>query len=162
MASPDKILIPLDDDRCENVGRLPDGTQFMAYVTGAYPGGDQYPGADSGLLHQKRWLAVIHQFDPDGNHIKSETRLGGFQREGRDIAGEKAGECLEEMYATLMQQGEPDYGDIWVKLFSVEIDGVVHGLFYEQSEENPEVDWVLLEPCDIMFHPPWDSGDYST
>jgi hypothetical protein len=26
--------------------------------------------------------------------------------------------------------------------------------------KRPE--WITLEPCDIMFHPPWDSGEYST
>jgi hypothetical protein len=54
-----------------------------------------------------------------------------------------------------------------VRLFSVEMDDVTHGLFYEQSEEDPEPgeergEWVMLEPRDIMFHPPWDSGEYST
>jgi hypothetical protein len=54
-----------------------------------------------------------------------------------------------------------------VRLFSVEIDGITHGLFYEQSEEELKQDeknseWVMLEPQDIMFHPPWDSSEYST
>jgi hypothetical protein len=33
MAKPDKIRMPLDEHRLENVGRLLDGTQFMAYVS---------------------------------------------------------------------------------------------------------------------------------
>ncbi|MBV9124701.1 MAG: hypothetical protein JO112_15195 [Planctomycetes bacterium] len=166
MAKPDKIRIPQDEYHFENVGRLPDGTQFMAYVTGAFPTGmEYYLGED--WQTKKRWLAVIHRFDAEGNHIGTDTRLGAFDIEGRQVAGDKALAHLEDMYAALTANGEPEFGDIWVKLFSVEIDGVTHGLCYEQSEEEPEEgeersQWVMLQPRDIMFHPPWDSGNYST
>ena len=49
--------------------------------------------------------------------------------------------------------------------FSVVLDGVTHGLYYEhhvEPEEDDEGEWVMLEPRDIMFHPPCDSGEYST
>jgi hypothetical protein len=41
------------------------------------------------------------------------------------------------------------------------------GLFYVQSEDEPDPgeergEWVMLEPRDIMVHPPWDSSEYST
>ncbi|MFO0953999.1 MAG: hypothetical protein U0835_23165 [Isosphaeraceae bacterium] len=166
MAKPDKLRIPLDDDRFENVGRLPDGTQFMAYVTGAFPTGLKfYLGND--WESKKRWLAVIHRFDAAGEHIASESRLGAFDIEGREVAVEKAFANLQEMYGELVSDGEPEFCDIWVRPFSVEIDGVTHGLFYEQSDEEPEEgdergEWVMLEPRDIMFHRPWDSGEYST
>jgi hypothetical protein len=42
---------------------------------------------------------------------------------------------------------------------------VVHGLIYEPErwDEGYQVgDHVMLEPNDIMFHSPWDSGEYST
>ena len=167
MAAPEKLRIPLDEGRFENVGRLPDATQFMAYVTGAFPTGTPYLARDPDLRNKKRWLAVIHRFDADGNHIGSESRLGGFDIEGRLVAGDKAFAHLQQMYAELAARGEPEFCDIRVKLFSVEIDGVTHGLFYEQSEEEPEEgkergEWVMLQPRDIMFHPPWDSGEYST
>ena len=51
------------------------------------------------------------------------------------------------MYAVLTQHGEPEFCDIWVRPFSVEIDGVLHGLFYEQSEDDPDSEWVMLEPA---------------
>jgi formate hydrogenlyase regulatory protein HycA len=165
MAAPEKLRIPLDDGRFENVGRLPDGIQFMAFVTGAFPTGTPYLAPVS--RDKKRWLAVIHRFDADGNHVGSDSRLGGFDIEGRQAAGDKAFAHLQEMYAELTAQGEPEICDIWAKLFSIEIEGVTHGLFYEQSEEEPlpgekRGEWVMLQPRDIMFHPPWDSGNYST
>jgi hypothetical protein len=103
----------------------------------------------------------------DGNHTGSESRLGGFDIEGRDVAGDRAFGHLQDMLVELADGRRPELCDIWVRLFSVEIDGVTHGLFYEQSEEEPEPgeersECVMLEPWDIMFHPPWDSSEYST
>jgi formate hydrogenlyase regulatory protein HycA len=160
---PDKLRIPNDEGRFENVGQLPDRTQFMAYVTGAFPGGVKYPDPTSDWRTKKRWLAVIHRFDAQGNHIGSESKLGGYDIEGRDVAGQKAWNELEEMYTALTGYQEPKFCDIWVKPFSVEIDGVIHGLFYEHWKDGDfEHECVMLEPRDIMFHPPWDSGAYST
>ncbi len=166
MAKPDKLRIAYEDydyGRFNCVGRLPDGTQFMAFVTGAFPTGMKYYLGDD-WQHRKKWLAVIHRFDADGNH---ESKLGAFDIEGREVAGDKAFGHLKRMYAELCGGQQPEFCDIWVRLFSVEIDGVTHGLFYEQSEEGPgpgeeRGEWVMLEPRDIMFHPPWDSSEYST
>jgi hypothetical protein len=169
MAKPDKLRIAYEDydsGRFNCVGRLPDGTQFMAFVTGAFPTGmKHYLGDD--WQRRKKWLAVIQGFDADGNHMGSEAKLGPFDIEGQQVAGDKAFAHLDQMFAGLCGGGAPEFRDIWVRLFSVEIDGVTHGLFYEQSEEEPEpgeerCEWVMLEPRDIMFHPPWDSSEYST
>jgi formate hydrogenlyase regulatory protein HycA len=166
MAKPDRLRIPLDEYHFDTVGRFPNGTQFMAYVTGAFPTGMEYYLGDDWQT-KKKWLAVIHRFDAEGNHIGTDVRLGAFDIEGREVAGDKALGYLREMFAGLAANGQPEFCDIWVKPFSVEIDNVTHGLFYEQSEEEPEEgeqrnDWVMLQPRDIMFHPPWDSGSYST
>ena len=82
------------------------------------------------------------------------------------MAGEKAFDRLQDML-TGLSGGQPELCDIWVRLFSVEMDNVMHGLFYEQSTEDlvegeEPTDWVMLEPQDIMFHPPWDSSEYSS
>ena len=80
MAKPDKLRIAYEDydyGRFNCVGQLPDGTQFMAFVTGAFPTGMKYYLGDD-WQHKKKWLAVIHRFDADGNHIGSETKLGAF------------------------------------------------------------------------------------
>jgi hypothetical protein len=167
MAKPDKLRIAYEEgSRFDCVGRLPDGAQFMAFVTGAFPTGQKYYLGDDWQC-RKKWLAVLHRFDTDGNHTGTETRLGGYDVEGRDTSGEKAFGHLQDMLVELAAGGRPELCDIWVRMFSVEIDGVTHGLFYEQSEEEPEPgeergEWVMLEPWDIMFHPPWDSSEYST
>jgi hypothetical protein len=50
----------------------------------------------------------------------------------------------------------------------VERDGYFFGLVYEcvdaEDPDDPTAtnEYVMLEPNDIMFHPPWDSGEYST
>jgi len=110
---------------------------------------------------------VIHRFDADGTHIGSDTRVGGFDIEGREVAGDKAIAQLRDMFGEMVSEGQPEFCDVWVRPFAVEIDGVTHGLFYEhyveeQGGERYEDEYVMLEPRDIMFHPPWDSGSYST
>jgi hypothetical protein len=45
MAKPDKLCIAYEDSDSGHfnaVGKLPDGTQFMAFVTGAFPTGRKY------------------------------------------------------------------------------------------------------------------------
>jgi hypothetical protein len=159
---PNTLRIPNDDHRFEHVGYLADGTQFMACVTGAFP--DSYRGHPSddaaSWRRAKRWMAVLHLFDADGNHKSSEAKLGGFDID----AGEKAFAELARMLRSLKEQGATQ-SDIWVRQFSIQIDSVTHSLLY--SAEQPEADCpvlecVMLEPRDIMFHPPWDSGQYST
>jgi formate hydrogenlyase regulatory protein HycA len=85
--------------------------------------------------------------------------------EGTQDSGERDGAKLEEMIAGL---GEVEFCDIRVKPFRVTVGKVVHGLIYEcvdaEDSDDPGSthEYVLLEPNDIMFHPPWDSGEYST
>ena len=72
MAKPDKLRIAYEDydyGRFNCVGRLPDGTQFMAFVTGAFPTGLKYYLEDD-WQPKKQWLAVIHHFDADGIHSR--------------------------------------------------------------------------------------------
>ena len=167
MAAPDKIRIPYEDfegARFDCVGRYGDNNQFMAYVTGAFPGRDQFPPPDSDWQTIKSWNAVIHRFDSDGNHIGSEAKRGGYDIEGRIVAGDKAWQHLHAMLAEVGLQN-PELCDIYIKPFSVEIDDVIYALEYEHyidEEDCYEHEYVMLWPNDIMFHPPWDSGEYST
>jgi len=170
MPPPDKLRIPYEDyegARFDCIGRLSDGTQFMAFVTGTFTlrptEGVKSPAESE---RRKQWIAVIHRFDAEGNHLRTETRPGGADREGRAIAGARAHEQLLPLLAELAAGGQPELGDIWVRPFAVEIDGVPHGLYYEESEDSepgePPLEWIMLEPWDIMFHPPWERGQYST
>src|SRR5262249_45815035 len=150
---PDLLRIPLDEGRFDCVGRLDDGTQFMAFGTGCFP--DRYvinPGNDD-WQKIKRWIAVLHLFDADGNHLHSEARLGGYDIEGWEEAWGKVDVELRKLLAPLRKKN-PQLCDIYIKLFSVVVDGVTHGLFYThhvEPEENFETEWVMLEPRDIMF-----------
>lgn len=168
MAAPEKLRIPYEDfdgARFDCVGRYGNGNQFMAYVTGAFPGRERFPdagGTDWRTI--KSWNAVIHRFDSEGNHIGSEAKRGGYDIEGREVAGDRAWEHLDSMLAVLGLLN-PRLCDIYIKPFSVEIDDVIYALEYESyvDEEDGRVhEYIMLWPNDIMFHPPWDSGSYST
>ena len=161
---PDKLRIPLDEHRFPCVGHLGDGTQFLAYGTGCFPDG-YIPKTDNEDWRKvKRWIAVLHLFDSDGNHVLSDSRLGGYDIQGLEETCQKMDVELQTLLAPLRRQ-QPRLGDIYVTLFSVVLDGVTHALLYThqvEPEEDYEGEWVMPEPRDIMFHPPWDSGQYST
>jgi hypothetical protein len=67
---------------------------------------------------------------------------------------------------------EPEYGDIWAQLFSVEIDGIRYALRYERHEyedpteaeeaDRPGYESVVFDPQDVVFGPPWNNGGYDT
>lgn len=165
---PNKLRIPYEEwewGRFNHVGRCADGRQFLGFVTGAFPDGYDWQRVrdpnNNDWQRDKAWLAVLHLFDAEGNHLDSEVRLGGLDCEGWEVAGDKA----RAEFADMLGNVGPDLalGDIHVRPFSIVIDGVTHGLFYTHFAENDfECESVMLEPRDIMFHPPWDSGEYST
>jgi hypothetical protein len=161
---PDKLRIPHDEHRFKYVGHLANGNQFMAFVTGAFPDGVKLNWDTDEWRKVKRWMAVLHQFDAEGNHLSSESKLGAFDIEGYNEAGDKAWVELDEMLRRL-ESDDPKLCEIWLKQFAVSIDGVTHSLLYQtnQPEDDDSIfESVMLEPRDIMFHPPWDSGEYST
>jgi hypothetical protein len=165
---PNKLRIPYEeweDGRFNHVGRCADGRQFMAFVTGAFPDGYDWQRIrdpnNNNWQKDKQWLAVLHLFDAEGNHLGSEVRLGGYDSEGWESAGNKAWAEL----ANLLSGLGPDValGDVYLRPFAVVIGGITHGLFYRDFTEGDfECESMMLEPRDIMFHPPWDSGEYST
>jgi len=142
----------------------------MAFVTGAFPA-DWYGGKHlpeylrNNWRSFKRWYAVLHRFDDAGNHLGTYAWSGGTTADGEDAAIRRANTILEELLTAL---GELRFCDVNVRTFGVEMDGYFFGLVYrcDDAEEvdNPQakVESIMLEPNDIMFHPPWDSGEYST
>ena len=142
----------------------------MAFVTGAFPA-DWWSGRytpeylRSRWAEHKQWYAVLHRFDSGGDHLSTEARSGGTSGGGEREAIERAVGLLDEMLASL---GECHPCDIEVRPFGVEIDGYFFGLVYRcEDSDDPDdpgaaCECVMLEPNDIMFHPPWDSGEYST
>ena len=162
---PDTLLIPHNDHRFEYVGRYGGGKQFMAFVTGAFPEGDPYPDPGGDWASKKRWYAVLHRFDAAGNHLATDAWSGGTTAEGEDEACERAWRRLGEMLASL---GGYELCDVAVKPFRFEHDGYLFGLVHGRTSygdpDHPDAasEYVMLWPNDIMFHPPWDSGEYST
>jgi hypothetical protein len=160
---PERLRIPAEGP-VEYVGQLNDGTQYMSFVTGATPDGYLLNLEDEEWRKVKSWIGVLHLFDSQGNHLKSEARHGGYDIEGWDEACDKAWAEVHAMFNPYRANWLKRC-DIFVKLFSVVIDGITHGLVYEvtQAKEDwPVVEGVYLEPRDVMFHPPWDSGEWST
>jgi hypothetical protein len=144
---PIKIRIPYepDDGRFPLCGQLDDGTLFIAFVTGEQPGGGE-----------RRWVAVLHQFDTDGGHLRSESRIGGPDSLGVHVAQERADAEL----ARLMAPIEPRVirsGDVFIRPFEVALNGVQHGLVYYGEDEA-----AVFSPRGEWFHFPWDTGDYDT
>ncbi len=173
MAKPQRLLIPYEDfegGRFDLVGCDAKGHQFMAFVTGAFPA-DWWTGSRAPQYlrmqwrHHKRWYAVLHKFASDGSHLGTDVWNGGNTARGEREAIDRSEKKLSELLDSL---GEYMLGDIWVKPFAVKIDGYLFGLVYQiNSYEDPTdpdatYECVMLEPNDIMFHPPWDSGEYST
>ena len=156
------ITIPYEDDddsRFNCVGRCKDDRQFMAFVTGAYPSDvatniQLFPGPGTGPKDQ-HWYGVIHTFDRDGNHLRTEARFGGTTADGKTVAADRAFDLTNE---SLVALGELQYTSIRVRPFRVVIDGRVFGLVHERGDES---EWAMLWPNDVMFHPPWQ-GEYST
>lgn len=173
MTVPNCLRIPYEDfdgARFDCIGRYGASNQFMAFVTGAMPHafekGERWDlecrDADDYYRKHKGWYAVLHKFDAEGNHIGSEARLGARDSEGWYQACAKAENQLTQL---LREVSEPVLCDIRIRPFAVEIEGIRYGLVYEcefWEEDGEEHEWVMLEPNDIMFHPPWDSGEYST
>ena len=173
VAKPDRLLIPLEDveyGRFNLIGRYVGDNQFMAFVTGAFPAdwwsGNRPPEyLRNEWAKHKRWYAVLHRFGPDGTHLETEAWNGGTTADGQGQAIDRADKKLAEFLESL---GPRPPSDIWVKPFGVEVDGYYFGLEYQLNNyddpANPDATYecVMLEPNDIMFHPPWDSGEYST
>jgi hypothetical protein len=157
---PDRLRIPRDEHRFTNVGRRADGVQFMAYVGSAYP---EHYRHDDNWMSVQRWQAVAHYFDGEGHHLRTDVRLGGVATDDR--ARDNAFGHLSAIYEELVGFGEPEFGDIWVKLFSVEIDGIRYRLWYERREDDGDGGYESVyfnHVLSVSFWPPWESGGYDT
>jgi hypothetical protein len=168
---PARVRIARGEGRFPNVGRLADGTQFVAYAVTAYP--TDYKFRESDWMEVKRVQAVAHYFDPDGRHLRTDVRVGGVEAD--DGADRKAFGHLNAIHDELVAVcggADPEYGDIWVQLFSADVDGIRYALRYERHEHEdpaeaeeagrPGYESVVFDPRDIVFHPPWNDGIYDT
>jgi formate hydrogenlyase regulatory protein HycA len=154
VAIPD--LIPIRHEpgyRTSTIGRY-DGGLFFAWVTGTLspiysPRGDDW-------LARKRWYAVLHRFDHDGNHTGSDIWCPGPGiRDGQQ----------ERLEAWLEALPGREFCDIAIRLFQLVADGIVFGLVPEchgeYSDGEEQDDWAEFYPGRLGFSSPWD-GCYST
>jgi hypothetical protein len=157
--APDKVRVCYEETDCGHQGRLSDGRVFVAYTTGAAPAGGH---------NVDRIVAVLHLFDTDGSHLRTESRLGGLcqnwetYREDRDRAGEVADRALTELLATLAQFA-PCYERVDVRPFEVQIEGVEYGFVYRVMGDDERTDeYVIHMPRHHWYHAPWTTGEYDT
>lgn len=163
MGSPDRILVPYDDYRFDRVGKLADGRQFIAKITGAFPEGYKL-ASDESWRDVKQWIAVLHLFDSDGEHIRTVSKLVALDRDIHKLA--ESDNILDEL---LKEHGvvNEEYGDIKIKLFSVNVNGIRHSLTYhcvpnDNEDSTNAYEYVDFQPFGVAFNPPWDSGLYDT
>ena len=78
------------------------------------------------------------------------------------LRGQAAWAELDALFLESGLAGAPP-ADISVSLFQVVQGGTRYAVLYEAYEESGEThEHVMLEPNDVMFHPPWESGEFST
>ena len=134
----------------DSIGRYTGG-QFMGFVTATL----SIP-LPPDWQKSKRWYAVLHRFDHDGNHLGTDAWFAGVTADGEAVVVKKAQDRLNEMIHSL---GGHEFCDVMVKLFSVEIDGHTFGLV--DASEPDDYEGVELLPNDLAFYDPWD-GSYDT
>ena len=143
-------VIPIAHERgyrTDTIGMY-DGGQFLAVITGAYR------DEDGRRRESMRWYAVLHLFDHHGNHESSKIRLLGT---GQLNEVRLDPEPLQTLLDTLPGRR---YGDIAIKPFRVDFDGVVFGLI-DESGDHGDGGWAELYPDRLGFHAPWN-GEYDT
>jgi formate hydrogenlyase regulatory protein HycA len=153
MAIPDVIRIAREPGyRTGTIGRYRDG-QFYAAIHGAHSDDDKELD-----LHRERirWYAYLHLFDSAGYHQRSDVRLAGT---GPYLRGELRQRAEAQLAALLAQLDGLHFGDIQIRLFREQHDGVTFGLIDESGAERG--DWAELHPGQLGFSQPWD-GTYST
>lgn len=156
MSVPEVIPIRHEPDyRTSTIGRW-QGGQFFASVTAAFPEG--WSGDD--WQSQKRWYAVLHQFDGAGQHLDSRIQFTGATADGEKRAIAAARQLLAEWLDALPER---QYQDIAIAPFAVRFEGALFGLVVEEDEEDEEEDgvWAEFYPDGLGFNAPW-SGQYDT
>jgi formate hydrogenlyase regulatory protein HycA len=96
----------------------------------------------------------LEVFDHEGNHRSSDISLVHAGR----FCDEDASEEL--LFALLNTLPGGRFGDIAIRPFRVEFDGVIFGLI-DESGEHLDSDWAELYPDRLGFQHPWH-GEYDT
>ena len=110
---------------------------------------------DEGLFFAGYWgMTYLHEFDHDGNHVRSRIAIAEQQLGTTDVTS-----CMTRLRDVVAALPGRRFGDIAVRLFSVEHDGRRWGLFDETADYV--IPHVEMRPDRLGFAPPWD-GLYDT
>ncbi|WP_093175039.1 hypothetical protein [Sinosporangium album] len=151
MTIPEVIPIAYEPDfHTDTVGHW-DGGQFLGSVVAVFP--DGYAHTDDWRSH-KHWHAVLHTFDDEGRHLDTRIERTGTDADYRASVDAAHG-LLKEWLDTLPGH---HFGDIAIRPFHRELDGVLFGLVIETFEG---VRHAELYPDNLGFYEPWD-GTYDT
>ncbi|MEV4114285.1 hypothetical protein [Nonomuraea sp. NPDC049695] len=151
MTYPEIIPISYEPDyRTAHIGQWRDG-QFLGGVVAAFREG--YSMTEDWQAH-KRWYAILHRFNSDGHYLDSRIECTGADdrhRESVDAGDRRLSEWLAELPGL-------EFGDIAIRPFRLEFDGVVFGLILE---DHGGAECAELYPDNLGFYAPWD-GEYDT
>jgi hypothetical protein len=153
MPIPDVIQIErVEDYWTHDIGRYGAGNQFMAFVVVTLPAAF---GAD--WEDHKRWYAVLHIFNEQGDHLYSQANFMGVTADGENAVVDRASAKRDEMLEAL---ADIVHCNVFIKLFSVTIDDHIFGLI-DVTEPEDDHEEVELKPGYLVFYPPWD-GSFDT
>ncbi|MEV7008877.1 hypothetical protein [Streptosporangium sp. NPDC051022] len=151
MTVPEIIPISYEPDyHTDTIGHW-EGGQFLGSVVAVFPKG--YTHTDDWPAH-KHWHAVLHTFDASGHHLASRIERTGTEADHR--ASVDAAQGLLEQW--LDELPGRRFGDIAIRPFRHEFDGVLFGLVIETFEGTEHAE---LYPDTLGFYEPWD-GLYDT
>ncbi len=149
----------------DKIGVLRDGRQFLAFEIWHNP---EDPPSWRGLVNIVSWrrevrawrrnvraYGVVHVFSAAGDHIESHIRCFSSASEAQDL--EDAETFVNDQLSEL---GAEKYCDIRIRFFSLAFDGVDF-YFEERIDDGEKSGLIILQPNDLLFHPPWN-GRYDT
>lgn len=152
MAIPGVIRIAREPSyHTDTIGRYRDG-QFYAAIHGAHRDDDKEVDYRRERL---RWYVYLHLFDSAGYHQRSDVSLIGV---APYLRGELSERAQAQLTALLGKLEDLRFGDIAVRPFREQHDGVTFGLIDESAADRG--DWAELYPDRLGFSNPWD-GTYS-
>ena len=137
MKVPDKILIErIEGYHTHHIGKYENGNQFLGWVYRLFVKPKKYNG--DWPNHTKEYI-VLFIFDVEGNLLENKIEYSGTSSK---VNYSKQTERLESI---IDQRGNYIYTDIFVKLFTLELENQECGLVY-----YPETESVIMMPGNNM------------
>jgi len=162
VALPERVrILHLPGDHTGSIGSFAEGA-FIADTGPCYPSSSPGPGSGPhDLAASALHYLVLHLFDHDGAHLRSDLELHPW--EGTDIGAcgcaRRPRSDRQSARWQAVSEALPDRrtGDVAVRPFRFRREGVDFGLFDESGPGRGDV--AVLYPGGLTFRPPW-LGDY--